>query len=252
METTTLLENLPKQDDHAKFLRMQEDIALISNLASHSLKSPLNILTNYCSMLEAKYHNQPLSEEKQWLSIMQQQTERMRDMVTALFDYLSIETSSNITRRPVNCNQLLQSVLTNLKITGVSASAVITYDNLPSVMGREKQISLIFAHLIDNALKFRHPDRAPVIHIGATLKGEMVEFAVTDNGIGIDENYQDIIFGLFQKLHPAEEYAGLGVGLGLCKKIIECSGGKIWMESLVDSENNSGTTFFFTLKNTIN
>lgn len=225
-----------------KFNRLNDDSNLMSNLASHGLKSPLNVIATYCTTLEDKLKGTSLGEELAWVRVIHQQADHMRDMIAVLFEYLSIENGSEKPRRPVDTNQVIAGVLANAKLAAQSSSVNITYDTLPPVMGREKQTALLFANLIDNAIKFRN-NNAPSIHISATHKeGKMIEFSIADNGIGIDEAFHEIIFILFQKLNP-EQYPGLGAGLALCKKIVECSGGNIRVESTV----GAGSTFFFTL-----
>jgi len=245
--------NYMRQDFSEKCTRLQEDVALMNNLASHTLKSPLNIITNYYGLLEEKFKEQPASEEQVWISAIHQQTERMRNMVAAIFDYLSIELGSDKPRSVVDCNQILSNVLTNFNNSGALASATIHAKPLPVVIGKEKQLGLVFTHLIDNAIKFKSSEPL-VINISATRIDDMVQFAIRDNGIGIEEEYTDIIFGLFQKLHTDEKYPGLGIGLALCKKIIQCSGGNIWVESHTIEQAaespivENGSTFYFTLQ----
>jgi light-regulated signal transduction histidine kinase (bacteriophytochrome) len=229
---------------NAKCQRLQEDSELLGNLASHGLKSPLVIIETYCNSLQERYKNLPISEEKEWLNIIQAQATRMREMVNVLYEYLSIENNSNREKKIVDTNQVLQKVLTNIDSASDRDTAKITYDTLPPVMANEKQCSLLFANLLDNALKFKRVGVPLKIHISATQTGDMVKFSVADNGIGIAEEFQEFIFLLFQKLPPAEEYPGLGAGLGLCKKIVQCLGGDMWVES----ELNKGSTFFFTLQ----
>lgn len=223
----------------AKCLRLKEDIDLISNLASHSLKSPLNSILTYCSDPAALLS--PM-EETERLAIIRYETLRMREMVAALFDYLSIEIGSDKPSRPVNCNEVLEMVLGNLRSEIIRTHATINHSPLPVVIGREKYIASLFTHLIHNALIFAsgHP---PAITINATREGKMWKLSVQDNGIGISEEFHDIIFILFQRLHTVDKYPGLGVGLAMCKKIVECAGGRI----TVASEPGKGSTFFFTL-----
>lgn len=229
----------PSALNPAKCRRLKEDIDLISNLASHSLKSPLNSILTYCDDPSA-----PLTttEESDRLAIIRHETLRMREMVAALFDYLSIEIGSDKPSRPVNCNEVLEMVLGNLRSEIIETQAIINHSLLPVVIGREKYIASLFTHLIHNALIFAS-DRPPVITINATRQGKMWRLSIQDNGIGIAEEFHDIIFILFQRLHTVDKYPGLGVGLAMCKKIVECAGGEI----TVASTPGKGSTFFFTL-----
>ena len=226
-----------------KSTRLQEDIMLTSNLASHDLKAPLSIILTYCNALENELINKPLSKEKEWVTIIHTQTDRMREMVSTLFEYLSIEISSDKEKQLINCDQALATVLNNLTLLGQAQGAQITSDPLPPIMGRNNQIATVFACLVDNAIKFVKPGITPIIHISSKIKKNMVEFTIKDNGIGIDAVYHEFVFILFKKLDLAEKYSGLGVGLALCKKIIECSGGNIWLKSQPDN----GSIFCFSL-----
>ena len=123
------------------------------------------------------------------------------------------------------------------------AGAVVTKDDLPMVMGDETQLSQLFQNLIDNAIKFRRAEETPRVHISAQRKGNDWEFSVQDNGIGIDPQYFDRIFIIFQRLHSREAYEGTGIGLAVCMRIVERHGGRIWVES----EPGRGSLFHFTL-----
>ncbi len=228
--------------DRHKCNRLEEDIDMISNIASHTLKSPLHTILTYANELDERLIAHHMHEEQGWLQLMQQETLRMREMIAALFDYLSVEINSDAPRTPVDTTHVLSMVLGNLRSTTEQLHATITYDRLPAVLGREKYIASLFSHLVDNALTF-HGDTPPVIHITATSHGNMCEFTIQDNGIGINEEFHDIIFILFQRLHSVDKYPGLGVGLAMCKKIVECAGGTI----RVSSVPGKGSRFIFTL-----
>ena len=150
---------------------------------------------------------------------------------------------------PTNCGAILRIVLTNLQVAIAESAAVVTHDPLPTVMADGSQLVQLFQNLIANAIRFRSDD-PPVIHIGADWvdggsQGEAAHwvFAVRDNGLGIDPEYAERIFVIFQRLHIREEYPGTGIGLAICKKIVERHGGRIWVES----EPGKGATFCFTL-----
>jgi len=142
----------------------------------------------------------------------------------------------------IDCEAVLASVCQNLRIAIEDNEAVITHDPLPIVMASESQLTSLFQNLISNALKYRSEGR-PRIHIGVKQLGGEWMFSVGDNGIGIDAQYKDRIFVLFQRLHGKGKYEGTGIGLAICKKIVEQHGGRIWLES----EPGAGTTFYFTV-----
>jgi light-regulated signal transduction histidine kinase (bacteriophytochrome) len=144
--------------------------------------------------------------------------------------------------KPTDCQQILKTALTDLAIAIEESQAVITSDNLPIIQADELQIRQLFQNLVANAIKFRGTE-PPQIHVGVSREDSMWKFHVRDNGIGIKPEFFDRIFVIFQRLHTREEYAGTGIGLALCKRIVERHEGRIWVESI----EGKGTTFFFTL-----
>jgi light-regulated signal transduction histidine kinase (bacteriophytochrome) len=142
----------------------------------------------------------------------------------------------------VDCEAVLACTLKDLQLAIQDTQAEVTHDPLPKVWGDAKQIGLVFQNLISNALKFRG-EAPPRVHISTQQAGSQWTFTVKDNGIGIDPQYADKIFELFQRLHTRQEYPGTGIGLTICRKTVERHGGRIWVES----EQGKGTTFFFTL-----
>ncbi len=144
---------------------------------------------------------------------------------------------------PTNANQALTEALANLRSAAQEAGASITSDELPTVLADRSQLMALFQNLVGNAVKFRSPDQPCRVHVGVQKKDGMWEFSVRDNGIGIPTDSFDRIFVIFQRLHAREKYAGTGVGLAICKKIVERHGGRIWVES----RPGEGATFFFTL-----
>ena len=134
--------------------------------------------------------------------------------------------------------------MANLRSVIDDARATVTYDELPTVMGDSRQLMQLFQNLIGNAVKFRSPDRPCQVHVGVRPRDKGWEFSVRDNGIGIAPGQHDRVFVLFQRLHTREKYAGTGIGLAVCKRIVERHGGRIWVES----REGEGSTFFFTLR----
>jgi light-regulated signal transduction histidine kinase (bacteriophytochrome) len=165
----------------------------------------------------------------------------MEALIDGLLEYSRVGTRG-AEFEAVECTQVLDAALNNLHSAIHESAAVITRDPLPSVNGDAGQLASLFQNLIGNALKFRNeaPSR---IHVGAERKDTQWRLSVRDNGIGIDPQYFDRIFAVFQRLHTRSEYPGTGIGLAICKKIVERHGGRIWVESLP----GEGTTFYFSL-----
>jgi light-regulated signal transduction histidine kinase (bacteriophytochrome) len=152
----------------------------------------------------------------------------------------------------VHCEEALDKALKNLRVTIAEHNVRVTHDELPAVMGDVTQLSQLFQNLVGNAIKFHRDGENPEIHVSARLTGDGKVlgqsgarwlFSVRDNGIGIDPQFNEKIFMIFQRLHAREKYSGTGIGLAICKKIVEHHGGRIWVES----EQGKGSTFFFTM-----
>ena len=143
----------------------------------------------------------------------------------------------------MNCNEVIEKALYNLQDITTDSGAVITHDQLPTIIGEPVLLGQVFQNLIGNAIKFRHKERPPIVHISAERSGLFWSFSVKDNGIGIAPQYLEKIFGVFQRLHTRDDYAGTGIGLAICRKAIQKHGGTI----SVTSEPGSGSVFRFTL-----
>jgi light-regulated signal transduction histidine kinase (bacteriophytochrome) len=165
----------------------------------------------------------------------------MKALINDLLMYSRVQRGTDEVKM-VDCQQVLDQVLDDLQLTIEDTAATITHDPLPKLIGNERQLVQLFQNLIANALKFRQ-EAPPQVHIGCEdRRGEWL-FCVRDNGIGIETQYLERIFVIFQRLHSRREYSGTGIGLAICKKVVENHGGQIWAES----EVGSGTTFYFTL-----
>jgi light-regulated signal transduction histidine kinase (bacteriophytochrome) len=165
----------------------------------------------------------------------------MQILIVDLLSYSRIGHYKNA--QEVNCNQVAKEVLKDFDASIKTSEAEIKINDLPVIKGHYSEVKSLFQNLLSNAIKFRKKNAKPVIELGAEDRGTDWLFSIKDNGIGIDKVYHDKLFKIFQRLHPQNEYSGTGIGLALCKKIVELSGGKIWFESVP----GKGSTFYFNI-----
>ncbi len=211
-----------------------------ASIAAHDLGAPLRVVSGFASLLKKHYKDKLDANADQYISHIVEGTERMRHLIDDLLQYARVATRES-PLAPVNVNTILENTLANLTFEIKESKAVITVDPLPTVSADSTQLIQLFQNLIGNAIKYR--SNTPSIHISAELKDEEWLFHISDNGIGIDPQYFDRIFQIFQRLYASDEYSGTGIGLATCKKIVERLGGRIWVES----KPGEGSTFFFTL-----
>lgn len=212
-----------------------------SYVASHDLQEPLRTITNYINLFSNDYKGKLDSDADLYIKLISGGASRMRLLIRDLMEYTRIE--NNNTLEDIDCNILLKEIIGNLEAAIHTSKAVIKIDPLPVIEGFKIRINSLFQNLISNAIKFRKKDVEPIIHISAENKGDAWLFVVKDNGIGIEKDYYDKIFKLFQRLHLRDEYEGTGIGLAHCKKIVELRGGKIWVESTF----GVGSSFYISL-----
>jgi PAS domain S-box-containing protein len=217
-----------------------EGLERYAYVASHDLQEPIRTVVSHVQLFERKYKGQIDEDADEILGYIVEGGLRMQRLIQDLL-LLSRVGQKKRPFEPVDCEQVLRDVLRDHRMLIRETRTVVQHDPLPVVCGDPLEISLIFAHLIENAIKFRS-ERPPSIRIGAERADGMWLFSVADNGIGIEPEYFDRIFVLFQRLHTRERYQGTGVGLPICKKVIERHGGRIWVTS-----SPEGSTFFFTL-----
>ena len=233
-------ELLQKTND---LLRSNRDLEQFAYVASHDLQEPLRMVTSYTQLLARRYEGQLSEEADEFIRFAVDGAMRMQALINALLTYSRVETRG----RPLietETGVALDHALENLSLAVRESGAVIERGPLPRVVGDPVQIMQLFQNLVGNALKFHTPDRPPRITIRAEKEGEFYMFSFSDNGIGIDPEYFERIFTIFQRLHSKEEYPGTGIGLALCKRIVERHGGSIG----VRSSPGEGSIFFFTLK----
>jgi len=215
------------------------DLAQFAYVASHDLKEPLRMVTSYVQLLERRLGKTLDEESKEFMGFAVDGAKRMRGLIDDLLAYSRVGTKSKPFER-VSSEEIVGAALQNLKIAIDESEAEVKLGELPDLIADPTQLTQLFQNLIANAIKFRG-DKKPVVFVGAQKDGRQWKFSVRDNGIGIDKEYLEQIFLIFQRLHKRTEYEGSGIGLAVCKKIVERHGGKI----SVESEPGQGTTFSF-------
>jgi PAS domain S-box-containing protein len=221
--------------------RSNQELDRFAGVVAHDLHEPLRTVKNYVTDLTKRYEGQIDAEADRIIGLAVGAIERMQELINSLLVYARAG-SRTLERVPISCEDVLAHVLFGLQAAIGESRAEVTHDPLPTVNADGRQIKQLFQNLVSNAIKFRSKE-APKIHIGAERKGGEWVFQVKDNGIGIEADYRERIFGAFQRLHPQTEYPGSGMGLAICKKIVERHGGRIWAES----EPGMGSSFYFSL-----
>ena len=214
-------------------------------VASHDMQEPLRMVLNFSQIVTKDYADKLDDEGREYLKIIGDSAERMRDMVQDLLEYARLDKGGE-RFGPVDLRLELAHVLENLRGLTKESQAIITYDPLPVVSGNGVQLMRLMQNLITNAIKYQKPRRLPVIHIGCVDEGAHWQISVRDNGMGIDEAFIGQIFEPFRRLHSWDGIQGTGLGLSVCRKIVETHGGSIW----AISEPDVGSTFFFTIPKT--
>jgi PAS domain S-box-containing protein len=225
----------------ADLQRSNKELEQFAYVASHDLQEPLRMVASYTQLLAERYENQLDDKAKKFIRYAVDGAVRMQLLINDLLAYSRIGTKGKPPEL-VDAHAVLGEAIKNLAMNINEIKAIITNDGLPTVRADAFQMGQLFQNLISNSLKFRGEER-PHIHISSRDEGKKWLFSIKDNGIGIDPQYADKIFVIFQRLHTREEYPGSGIGLAICKKIVERHGGRIWFES----ELGKGTTFYFTI-----
>ncbi len=204
------------------------------------------MVASYTQLLQRRYQDKLDADANEFIRYAVDGARRMQTLINDLLAYSRVGTRGKPFKK-TDCEAVLQAALSNLQIAIRESGAEVTHDPLPTVMGDVTQLIQLFQNLVGNAIKF-HGQDLPRVHIGVERIVEPTgedcwKFSVRDNGIGIEPQFFDRIFAIFQRLHSRDEYPGTGIGLAVCKKIIERHGGRIWVEST----QGQGTTFFFTI-----
>lgn len=223
-----------------------KELEQFSYITSHDLQEPLRTVLSFLDVIQEDYADKLDNDLNVYLKYISEASTRMSNLIKSLLDYSRIGYKGKV--EIIDCNQLLESVIADLGHKIESYKAEIHSEKLPVIYGFKLELRLLFQNLITNAIKFHKKTEIPKIRIYFVEKKLHYQFSITDNGIGISEEYQSKIFVIFQRLHNREEYEGTGIGLSHCKKIVELHGGEIW----VNSKKDEGSTFNFTIPKDIN
>jgi PAS domain S-box-containing protein len=226
---------------HEELTRSNSELEQFAYVASHDLQEPLRMVASYTQLLQRRYDAKLDADGREFMAYIVDGATRMKQLIEDLLAYSRVGTKGK-DFRPVAGETALRRALANLRAAIEESGAVVTYDTLPTVDADEVQLAQLFQNLIGNALKFRS-DSVPRIHVGVQELEAEWQFEVRDNGIGIEPQYYERIFMVFQRLHNKGEYPGTGIGLAICKKVVERHGGRIW----VTSRPGEGSSFHFTL-----
>ncbi|MEB3230301.1 MAG: ATP-binding protein [Leptolyngbyaceae bacterium] len=237
-------------------LRQAEELALLAEdlersnaelkkfayVASHDLQEPLNQVANFVQLLEMRYDEELDEDGKEFIGFAVEGVSLMQTLIDDVLAYSKVDLQG-LEWELTAVETALDQALGNLRGRITDANAVITHDRMPKIVADGTQLMQLFQNLIGNAIKFRKPDVPPQIHVSVNRQDDHWLFSIQDNGIGLDPQFGDRIFVIFQRLHTRDEYPGSGMGLAICKKIVECHRGQIWVESQL----GEGATFYFTI-----
>ena len=220
--------------------RSNADLEQFAYVASHDLKAPLNMIAGYSQLLADRYDGEFDSEADKYMTYTIEGSIRMGALIDDLLEYSRVGKTGEELKQ-TDCGAVVNVALENLRGAIEESDAVVSCDPMPTVLA-DSQIGQVFQNIVGNSIKYRN-ESPPKVHIGAERKKGEWLFGVKDNGIGIDAENSDRIFVPFQRLHADERIAGTGIGMAICKKIVERHGGRIWVES----ELGEGSTFYFTI-----
>jgi len=237
-----------KQAEEKLYITLQNlelsnrDLEQFAYVANHDLQEPLRMISSYTQLLERKYKDKLDQDANDYIQFAVNGASRMQILLNDLLEFSKINIQGKGFKQ-VDTSTVLGQVISNLQLLIAKNTALVTNYDLPVITADEAQISRVFQNLIENAIKFKKSTELPKIHVSCQRQNNMYHFSVADNGIGMEMQYHDRVFIVFQRLHSVKDYPGTGIGLSICKRIIERHGGTIWFESAV----NEGTTFHFTI-----
>jgi signal transduction histidine kinase len=226
----------------AELTRSNSDLEQFAYVASHDLQEPLRKVASFCQLLQRRYAGQLDAKADQYLAFAVSGALRMQRLINDLLAFSRIGRSTTDFTE-VDLQRLVAEAAEQLDEVRVETSAQITWSKLPVVQGEEPLLLMLFANLISNSLKFRRPDAPPRVHLSSLRVGDEWEISCTDNGIGIEAEFADKVFMIFQRLHPRDAYPGTGIGLAVAKRIAEYHGGRMW----IDGDFTGGAAIRFTL-----
>ena len=234
--------NLALGQQAAELTRSNRDLEQFAYVASHDLQEPLRKVASFCQLLQRRYQGQLDERADQYIAFAVNGAQRMQRLINDLLAFSRIgRSSAGFT--DVDVDHLLGETVSQFDGAVESAGAEVTWSNLPVVRGEEPLLATLFTNLISNSLKFRRPDLPPRVHISGRRLDDVWEISCVDNGIGIEGEFAEKVFVIFQRLHPRDSYPGTGIGLAVAKKIVEYHGGAIW----IDTSGTDGATIRFTL-----
>jgi len=225
-----------------ELIRSNRELEHFAFAVSHDLQEPLKVVCLYLQLLKRKYQERLDEKVEKDITSIIDRTERMQNLIQSMLDYARVGKGHAYFVR-LDTSQVIHRAMDNLKASIDATSAQISCGNCPVVMGDEIQLTQLFQNLISNAIKFHQKGESPRIHIDVEQKDDQWVFSVRDNGIGVEQKDLQDIFKVFRRLHSHSEYAGNGIGLALCQRIVESHGGNIWVES----EVGQGTTVYFNI-----
>ncbi len=220
-----------------------EELKVFASLASHDMREPLRMISSFMSLLQKKYSTALDDKAQQYISFAIDGAKRLTFLINDLLEYSKVGFDPK-NMEPIQVNAIIEEVLALKSDLIRESGAQVLVEPLPEIKAIKTPIQILFQNLIGNALKYRKPDSVPVIKISGRELPDFWEFSIHDNGIGIEPDYLEEIFGIFKRLHPKEKYPGTGMGLATCKKVVTQHGGKIWAESIP----GYGSNFLFTIK----
>ncbi len=215
----------------AELARSNAELEQFAYVASHDLQEPLRAVAGYCQLLKRRYAGKLDSDADEFIAFAVEGASRMQRLIEDLLSYSRVGTRGK-SFEPTDMGAVFDQAVVNLKAAISESNAEVTRSELPTVPADRLQLEQLLQNLTSNAIKFHKPDQPPRIHVGAQVDGDHWLFSVQDNGIGIESRFSDRIFAIFQRLHTRREYPGTGIGLAICKKIVERHGGRILADAL--------------------
>ena len=230
------------RERQTELARSNAELEQFAQIASHDLQEPLRMISGYTQLLRRRYADKLDADANTFIGYAVDATKRMQALINDLLSFSRVSSHAK-PLESVDLQAALADTLRDLEVRIEDTCATVTHEPLPTVRADPVQMRQLLLNLIGNGMKFHPPERKPEVRVSAALEGKEWRFGVTDNGIGIDARYFNNLFQIFKRLHSREEFPGTGIGLAVCKKIVERHGGRIWVESVL----GQGSTFHFTL-----